>query len=128
MNKIVPAAIAVSLLFFSHAAHCSSSRAEHADKGPSRKKLGSVFAVTLEANHTTGYRWDISWVSPEGSIIVIGSGYSLSEPQLSGSGGLETWYFKADKKGRSEVYLKYSRPWEPEQPPAQERRLRFFVY
>jgi inhibitor of cysteine peptidase len=127
MNKIVPAIFAVFLLFYSYAV-AGSSCADHPEEGLLRKELGSVFTVTLEANPTTGYRWEISSVSPEGNVAVIGSGYSPSEPQLPGSGGLETWYFKADKKGRSEVYLKYSRPWEPEQPPAQERRLRLFVY
>lgn len=86
-------------------------------------RAGTVFAITLEANPTTGYSWAVDHVSPEGSIKVMSSSYSPVRPGLTGSGGYETWLLKALIRGRAEISFEYRRPWEKGTPPIETRNI-----
>jgi len=77
--------------------------------------LGQVFAVTLESNPSTGYRWE--WVDSQDSILEqIGEAQfkprETGDPPLVGAGGWESFNFKAVNQGQMTLKLVYRRPWE----------------
>lgn len=90
--------------------------------------LDTVFAVTMEANHTTGYSWSLGHVSPEGSIKVLKSSYAPINTGLMGSGGYETWLLKAVNNGNIEMTFVYRRYWEKDVPPYETRTYKITVY
>jgi len=78
-------------------------------------ELGQVFAVTVESNPTTGYRWE--WVDHQDSIVEqMGEAQikprETDNPPLVGAGGWETFTFKAVSPGQMTLKLVYRRPWE----------------
>ncbi len=127
MKGIMIAVIAMAFAASASVHACSRCGAGHSGK-TLKVPFGSTFAVTLESNPTTGYSWELSRVSPEGSVGFVDSSYSPVEPVLSGSGGSQTWILKALKKGGSEISLEYKRPWEKDMPPAKTRSYRITVY
>ena len=82
--------------------------------------LGENAVITLEANHTTGYSWQLAKPVDKAMLEFVESKYVASNTGLIGSGGKEVWTFKALKKGQTEVALKYVQPWEKDAPPARE--------
>ena len=83
-----------------------------------------TLVVTLEANVTTGYRWE----------AVPGFGPVLSElptpdyvarptaTPVAGAPGEMTFRFRAEKPGTTALELAYRRPFEPEAAPAKTIR------
>ena len=66
--------------------------------------------VMLCANPTTGYQWDYE-ITEEGVLKLEDHDYEEPEGDLVGAAGRDVWTFEADKKGTTEVLMKYSRPW-----------------
>ncbi|MDZ4164856.1 MAG: protease inhibitor I42 family protein [Smithellaceae bacterium] len=85
--------------------------------------LGEEFTIVLASNATTGYGWSLARPLDETVIRLIGSVYRVPEtnPAVVGAGGKEIWTFSAVGKGKTEIFLKYVRPWEKDTPPAEER-------
>jgi predicted secreted protein len=78
-------------------------------------ELGQVFAVTLESNPSTGYRWE--WVVSGQSILEQIGEAEFKQPEtggapLIGAGGWEIFAFKAVSPGQMILKLVYRRPWE----------------
>jgi inhibitor of cysteine peptidase len=82
-------------------------------------KVGDTLDVTLDANATTGFQWEMS----EGDATVV---KLLGEPvyaptptstQILGSGGQTTFHFEASKAGTTTVKLIYHRTFEKDVPP-----------
>ena len=78
---------------------------------------GHLLVITLEANPTTGFRWELSEPIDEDILALIQSEYKPGEqakqnPPISGAGGTEVWTFEALTAGEATVSLEYSRPWE----------------
>jgi len=76
-------------------------------------KVDQEFIIALEANPTTGYTWQEEF--DESFVMVVGGGYeSSSEAKggLVGAGGIQSWQFKALKKGKTEVTMVYKQPWK----------------
>jgi predicted secreted protein len=82
--------------------------------------LGGNAVITLEANHTTGFRWQLAKDPDKSMLEFADTQYITEETGLIGSGGQEVWTFKTLKKGKTEVALEYVRPWEKDTPPARE--------
>lgn len=89
---------------------------------PIKVELGKKFAIVLESNPTTGYKWDFS-KPPDRSILEFsGSKYIAPESTPpAGAGGKEVWTFKAANKGTALIVLKYVRPWEKDMYPLETR-------
>ena len=89
--------------------------------------VGEEFAVTLEANPTTGYRWRLAEPFDRDALELVGSEFERPETDLFGAGGEEVWTFRAKRQGRAVVRLEYVRPWEGEASPAESRTLTVLV-
>ncbi len=75
-------------------------------------KNGEKFLVTLEANPTTGYEWQIDFDPVYIELIV--KNYVPSYSELIGSGGEEIFEFLAKESGETVITFSYLRPWEEE--------------
>lgn len=88
---------------------------EDNDGGQIELEPGQILIVTLESNPTTGYRWE--QIEPQehllqqkGDAEYIAS--DIGGVPLVGSGGWETFRFKAIRAGQMTLKLIYHRPWE----------------
>ena len=77
-------------------------------------KRGDLLVVYLPANRTTGFGWQATFskagiLKPEGDAFYLANRTSA---HLVGSGGTETWIFRAEKAGNTTLTFGYARPWE----------------
>ena len=83
--------------------------------GPVRVTRGQTLVVTLEANVTTGYRWEV--VPGFAPVLAqIGTPDYLArsaQPGIVGAPGDMTFRFRADSPGATVLELVYRRPFEP---------------
>jgi len=81
-----------------------------------------VLVITLEANPSTGYSWQVAELQAEGGGdgILRQAGATDFEPESSllGAPGTQTLRFEAVAEGQTELRLEYGRPWEPDAEPA----------
>ena len=104
MKKI----ILILLILMFYAFSCQAQESNPAEM--INTQLGRNFTVTLPANPTTGYQWQLARPLNVKMIKLIGSEYIADDTGLIGSGGKQVWKFKALKVGRAAVALKYVRP------------------
>ena len=76
---------------------------------------GSLMAMKLDSNPTTGYRWVVTY--PEGAenaIKNVGSSFIMprGDDQRTGMPGVEILVFTAQEAGTYNLKLDYKRPWE----------------
>ncbi|MGC9336403.1 MAG: protease inhibitor I42 family protein [Anaerolineae bacterium] len=81
---------------------------------------GQALVVTLDANPSTGYRWDVA--EPEDAVLSL-----VGEPEfesgaegqgdLVGAPGMQTLRFEAKDRGKTTLTLVYHRPWETDVEP-----------
>jgi len=92
---------------------------------PVMVKPGKEFSLVLDSNRTTGYGWSLDGSVDKSVVKLIGSDYRQPSTKLVGAGGAEIFTFRAVKKGKTVVFLRYARPWEKSVEPA--RRAAFVV-
>ncbi|MDY6911539.1 MAG: protease inhibitor I42 family protein [Chloroflexota bacterium] len=80
--------------------------------------IGKKFIVTLESNHTTGYKWQLAEELDESIIELVNSEYQAPETDEVGVGGTEVWTFKAVGKGKTEISMEYIRSGAEDAVPA----------
>ena len=83
-------------------------------------EAGQDFTITLEANVTTGYEWQLAKPLDESMLQLVSSQYVAEKTNRVGSGGRQVWVFKALKAGKTAISFEYERPWEKNTPPAKE--------
>ncbi len=87
---------------------------------------GEIIVVKLKANRASGFAWVM--VDSTGDVLVRAGNPSYvanaSTNGKVGSGGVETWRFRAVRPGEQTMRLEYRRPWERNVP---ERKFRFSV-
>ncbi|MDQ5986973.1 MAG: hypothetical protein CSYNP_02709 [Syntrophus sp. SKADARSKE-3] len=74
---------------------------------------GSSITITVEANPTTGYGWQLA--DPLQEKIIVLSGHRYKAPKANrrvGVGGWDMWLFKTVGAGKTIVTLEYVRSWE----------------
>ena len=88
-----------------------------ADSGKSVEVAkGATLAITLEANPTTGYTWEVA--SGDESILKLaGEPDYKADSDALGAGGMMTLKFQAEAAGTTSLKLVYHRPWEKDQEP-----------
>ena len=83
---------------------------------------GQTLVVTLEANVTTGYRWEVA----NGSAPVLATlgtpDYTVPVSAQPGAAGDMTFRFRGDATGTTTLELVYRRPFEPDVAPAKTLR------
>jgi len=83
-------------------------------------KVGQVLEITLEANPTTGFGWQVLEV--EGAVVEQQGEKAYKQRETDGRrvgvGGWETFTFKAAKAGTADLRLVYRRSWEKDVEPA----------
>ena len=82
--------------------------------------LGQEVALQLEANASTGYRWElVQPVSDVVSVVDNGTYREAPDPEARvGTGGSTSFVFRAVRRGRAVLDLVYRRFWETDVPPA----------
>lgn len=80
--------------------------------------VGKEFVITLDANATTGYEWQLTNPIDNSLIKFVSSEYVPDKTGLVGSGGKSIWTFRAVQAGKAQLSFKYIRPWEKDAPPA----------
>ena len=83
---------------------------------------GQTLVLKLASNPTTGYDWEI--VDLNGAILEqVGEVEHKSDSGLIGSGGVNTYTFKAAGSGNVKLSLVYHRSWEKDIPPIETYEL-----
>jgi predicted secreted protein len=83
-----------------------------ADNGKTVNQLqGSLFAISLEENPTTGYSWNAT-LSPGLDLVDETFEENVHAPGMVGVGGTHWWILKAAATGAQEFSATYIRPWE----------------
>jgi len=77
----------------------------------SKTKLNKIFYLSLPANYTTGYTWNI--VDMDKSYLeYLKTDYIPMSKDLVGSSGVAQLNFRAIKRGETILKLSYGRIWE----------------
>lgn len=98
---------------------------------PVEALVGDVVEITLEANATTGFVWELS-NQPETAVIrYIGGDYEArdevvaeasdaegGEPTVAGGGGVQRLRFQVVGAGATQIQLRYVQPWTDPPAPA----------
>ena len=101
---------------------CSTAFAEAQNDTTNTIKamVGKELVITLDANATTGYEWQLASPIDDNLISLVSSEYMPDKTGLVGSGGKSIWTFKAVQAGKTQISFKYIRPWEKDAPPAKK--------
>ncbi len=87
---------------------------------PIEVAAGNEFDIVLESNISTGFRWKIVGDLDSDIVEFVDSQYvSANSRNMAGSGGLDTWTFKATKAGEIQITLGYYPPSNKPVPPQQ---------
>jgi inhibitor of cysteine peptidase len=120
MRLVTSAALGLGLLLL--AAACGgrgSSNTFELSQGDSGTTLqvapDDEIVISLESNPTTGYGWHEAEKSQNNGILQLLAKSYESESDAIGSGGVETWTYKAVKAGKTVLELNYLRPFEPDE-------------
>jgi predicted secreted protein len=81
---------------------------------------GERLIVRLTTNRTTGYGWALLASGSDVLTRLTAGEYTEVVPTAGkpGAGGIESWYFEANRSGQQELRFVYRRPWELDAPPA----------
>ena len=89
-------------------------------------RTGDRLSVSLAANPTSGYSWELAAVDRRVLAPVGEQGYQASSA-ATGSGGMFAFEFEAAAAGHTELRLVYRRPWEKDRRPAQSFKVSVIV-
>jgi inhibitor of cysteine peptidase len=95
---------------------------EHANGQAIRLSRGETFAVRLEENPSTGFRWQIV-TDGAPTCVLAGDAYRAAGKAMPGRPGRHTWTFRAERAGQATIELVSRRTWESHAPPAKVFRL-----
>jgi inhibitor of cysteine peptidase len=95
--------------------------------GPLEIGKGEPLTITLDANPTTGFEWQLAAPLDDKVMKLIGHDFRRSETARVGAGGTDVWTFKAIGTGSTTITLEYRRPWEKDVPPAARKTFPIVV-
>jgi len=118
MRTVVAMSFILAMALFSS---CGTNNTQIMDDNNGKQitvQTGDIVTVTLVSNPTTGYSWQVMLI--DNSILIQDGGPEYKESPdaegLVGTGGTETFRFKAIRAGETSLELGYMRPWESVQP------------
>ncbi|HTX57490.1 MAG TPA: protease inhibitor I42 family protein [Candidatus Acidoferrales bacterium] len=85
---------------------------------PITVQVGEDFFIAVQSNDSTGYSW--TQALPGGDLIVAyeGNVREPADPALAGAPGQQIFIYHANRSGSATIVLNYTRPFEPDAPPA----------
>ena len=86
--------------------------------GSAALKPGQLISIVLEANPTTGYRWDPVGLD-EAVLTQVSGEFNPPSSDAVGASATQTLIFRAVAPGSTTLTLGYARPWETGVAPAQ---------
>ena len=97
---------------------------EYSQKEKYSLRKGDIVEVILNANPSTGYKWQIENIDIA-KIKIVEETYTAKKVKrdIVGSGGNKIYLFKAINKGNTTIDLIYSRPFEKDLPPQKILRI-----
>lgn len=93
-----------------------------ADREVVTVRVGDVLVVRLDSNPSTGYGWTWDESAAAGVLVKDGEPSMSGAAPMPGSGGVQTWRFRAAAPGEVQLQLDYLRPWEKGTPPVRTVR------
>ncbi|MDO8556860.1 MAG: protease inhibitor I42 family protein [Candidatus Jorgensenbacteria bacterium] len=124
MKKIIVVLIAfliVAFVFVTMATRVATQNAENevptinVKASSLETTVNGQFIVQLDSNPTTGFSWGTSY-DKDALELVASTFIPPSDTKLLGSGGMDTFTFKALKAGETKLKFSYLRAWESVQP------------
>ena len=115
MRKISDIGLTLLLAALAMAAGCRPSEVKVGADDNGREielRKGQILVVTLEANPTTGYTWEVAEPLDEQILRPVGEVEFTPESDLVGAPGVQVLRFEAVKAGQTALELVYHRPWE----------------
>ena len=103
---------------------CSSSRAPAQlpkPNAPFQIASGEQLTISLDANPTTGFEWQLAAPLDEKVVALVKHAYQPPDNSTIGAGGTDVWTFKAVGPGSTTITLDYRRPWEKDTPAAERK-------
>jgi inhibitor of cysteine peptidase len=101
-----------------------------ADNGKTNSVIaGQAIVVSLKGNITTGYGWELAGIDGK-SVVPVGEIKYRADAHpegMVGAGGVFQAKFKALKPGKTTIRLKYCRPWEKNEKPAESFAITLLV-
>jgi len=84
--------------------------------GPTPAQLvaapGEQFTLRLDANHSTGFAWELAKPLDGAVVTLVGTEYEEATSGGVGAPGVEVWTFAAVASGWATINLAYRRSWE----------------
>ena len=86
-------------------------------------KPDEMYTVSLPANPTMGYQWQIQQGKVPPCLEFQRKDYKSDEATegIVGVGGQAVFIFRAVEKGKGQLTFEYIRTWEPQKKPLQEK-------
>jgi len=73
---------------------------------------GEQFTLRLDANHSTGFAWELAKPLDGAVVTLVGTEYEEATTGGVGAPGVEVWTFAAVASGWATINLAYRRAWE----------------
>ena len=89
--------------------------------------VGVSFAISLDANPTTGYSWDLATPLDSNVLDLLHHSYQRAGSGM-GAGGTDIWTFEPLCAGFTTIVLRYRRPWEPNDPNDRQVAYDIFIH
>jgi inhibitor of cysteine peptidase len=86
-------------------------------------KMESQFKISLEANPTTGYKWEVKF--DKDFLKLKSDTFKKPANARVGQGGMQTFVFIPVKSGVTVINFLYKRPWEKK--PVKEKRYKITI-
>jgi inhibitor of cysteine peptidase len=86
---------------------------------------GEEFAIALDENPTTGFRWTIASIT--NTLSVVSSEFTAPDSSRAGAGGRRTVRLRAERPGDGELQFQSRRPGAGDAPSARDYSFRFVV-
>ena len=123
--------IAVLLAILVLVANCRPSKEVKPDAGNNGSQIeieqGQILVITLEANPTTGYTWEM--IEGEEQILQqVGEIEFQPDSKLIGAPGIQTLRLEAVNVGKITLKLIYHRPWEENVDPLETFSVQVVVH
>lgn len=80
-------------------------------------RIGQEVVLNLKSNPSTGYRW-VQTDTEQPALVMLDKPAYMPSISLPGASGVESWKFRAVRRGAQTLKLEYRRPWEKNAPPA----------